>query len=233
MKREVRRMSLDGPQGVSAEPAGTVGRWRQSKIERRDALIDDMLSVVRSYGRDPGLGGIVDELGISKSLLSRNFTDNADLAAATVSRYYAVELEPRIRSALSAEPTECMLIRAVAEAYVDVVSHDATAYSYVIAHSNPSGRGLIADADYRMAQMLTATLVTCFGGRISATEGAAPMAFVILGTVRLCVHWWTNQDVVTADELVDCVTSLLWGGIRGIGTFPNTVGSQSVPSENG
>lgn len=214
-------MSIDEPLSTSIEPDDTVGRWRKSKIERRHSLIDDILSVVRSHGRDPGLRVIVDEMGVSKSLLRRNFTDSADLADAALSRYISMEIEPRIRSASSPKSTDYALIRAVTEAYVDVFSHDRPAYLYVTAHSAASGSKLIADADYRIARLLTAALDTSFGTQKVCTEGTAPMAFAILGTVRLCVHWWTTQELVTADELVDCVTTMLGGGIRGMGSPPN------------
>ncbi|MEK8073434.1 TetR/AcrR family transcriptional regulator [Rhodococcoides navarretei] len=208
-------MNIDEPLSTT-ELDDTVERWRKSKIDRRHSLIDDILSIVRSHGHDPGLDVIVDELGVSKTLLRRNFTDSADLADATLSRYMSVEIEPRIRSALSPRSTGHTLIRAVTEAYVDVFSHDLPAYLYVTAHSAASGGELIADADYRIARLLTAALGTSLGPQKVCTEGTTPMAFAILGTVRLCVHWWTTQELVTADELVDCVTTMLGGGIRGM-----------------
>ncbi|AJW40227.1 Transcriptional regulator, TetR [Rhodococcus sp. B7740] len=214
-------MSIDEPKNIdealsASTEFDTVERWRRSKIDRRHSLIDDILAVVRSHGHDPGLDVIVSEMGVSKSLLRRNFVDSSDLAETALARYVSVEIEPRIRSALSSQKTDHPVIRAVTGAYVEVFTHDRPAYLFVTTHSAASGSKLIADTDYRIARLITAALGTSLGAQKMSTAGTAPIAFAILGTVRLCVHWWATQELVTADELVACVATMLEGGIRGI-----------------
>ena len=76
---------------------------------------------------------IASEIGISKTVLYRYFTDKNDLTSATMSRYVETTLAPRIYSAISHELDEYELTRVVVTAYVETVATDPEVVALTLA----------------------------------------------------------------------------------------------------
>ncbi|MET4048119.1 TetR family transcriptional regulator [Rhodococcus sp. 1163] len=199
-----------------AKPDGRKRRWRDHKIARREELVDGTLAAIRLRGREIGMDEIASEIGISKTVLYRYFTDKNDLTNATMTRYVETTLAPRIYTAISEELDEYQLTRAVIAAYVETVATDPEVYLYVMANNAGTNRDVVAESERMIAELLA----TVLGERLRAREmdsgGSVPWAFAIVGAVQLATHWWISNKSMSAEDLIDYLCMLMWGGIHGV-----------------
>ena len=152
-----------------AKPDGRKRRWRDHKIARREELVDGTLAAIRLRGREIGMDEIASEIGISKTVLYRYFTDKNDLTNATMTRYVETTLAPRIYTAISEELDEYQLTRAVIAAYVETVATDPEVYLYVMANNAGTNRDVVAESERMIAELLA----TVLGERLRA-RGRGP-----------------------------------------------------------
>lgn len=207
----------DGNSETKTEkPDGRKRRWREHKIARREELVDGTLAAIRLRGREIGMDEIASEIGISKTVLYRYFTDKADLTNATMTRYVETTLAPRIYNAISEELDEYDLTRIVIAAYVETVATDPEVYLYVMANNAGSNRDVVAESERMIAELLA----TVLGERLRAREmdsgGSVPWAFAIVGAVQLATHWWISNKSMSAEDLIDYLCMMTWGGIHGV-----------------
>ncbi|SNT39135.1 TetR/AcrR family transcriptional regulator [Rhodococcoides kyotonense] len=195
---------------------GRKRRWREHKIARREELVDGTLAAIRLRGRDIGMDEIASEIGISKTVLYRYFTDKNDLTNATMSRYVETTLAPRIYSAISEELDEYNLTRAVIAAYVETVATDPEVYLYVMANSAGPNRDVVADSERMIAELLATVLGERLRSREMDSGGSVPWAFAIVGAVQLATHWWISNKSMSAEDLIDYLCMMTWGGIHGV-----------------
>ncbi|QII07964.1 TetR/AcrR family transcriptional regulator [Rhodococcoides fascians A25f] len=202
---------------VAVKVDGRSLRWRDHRITRRRELLDRTLAVIREHGHDVGMDAIASANGVSKTVLYKHFTDKKGLADAAMARYVETALVPRIQDAISEDHDEYHLTRAVISAYVTTVSTDPDIYIYVHANSAVSGnQDIITAAEELIADLLATVIAERFRERDFSTAGSMPIAFAMIGAVRLASHWWIFDRTMTADELVDYLTMMVWGGIAGI-----------------
>ncbi|WP_176224700.1 TetR/AcrR family transcriptional regulator [Rhodococcus sp. 1168] len=198
------------------KPDGRKRRWRDHKIARREELVDGTLAAIRLRGREIGMDEIASEIGISKTVLYRYFTDKNDLTNATMTRYVETTLAPRIYRAISEELDEYHLTRAVIAAYVETVATDPEVYLYVMANNAGTNRDVVAESERMIAELLA----TVLGERLRAREmdsgGSVPWAFAIVGAVQLATHWWISNKSMSAEDLIDYLCMMMWGGIHGV-----------------
>lgn len=198
------------------KPDGRKRRWREHKIARREELVDGTLAAIRLRGRDIGMDEIASEIGISKTVLYRYFTDKNDLTNATMTRYVETTLAPRIYAAISEALDEYELTRVVIAAYVETVATDPEVYLYVMSNNAGPNRDVVAESERMIAELLA----TVLGERLRAREmdsgGSVPWAFAIVGAVQLATHWWISNKSMSAEDLIDYLCMMAWGGIHGI-----------------
>ncbi|OZC62551.1 TetR/AcrR family transcriptional regulator [Rhodococcus sp. 15-725-2-2b] len=202
---------------VAVKVDGRSDRWREHRITRRRELLDRTLAAIREHGHDVGMDAIASANGVSKTVLYKHFTDKKGLADAAMARYVETALMPRIQDAMSEDLDEYRLTRAVIGAYVTTVATDPDIYIYVHANNAVSGnQEIITAAEGLIADLLATVIIDRFGEREFSTAGSMPIAFAMIGAVRLASHWWIFDRTMTADELVDYLTMMVWGGIAGI-----------------
>ena len=198
------------------KPDGRKRRWREHKIARREELVDGTLAAIRLRGRDIGMDEIASEIGISKTVLYRYFTDKSDLTTATMSRYVETTLAPRIYLAISEELDEYSLTRAVITAYVETVATDPEVYLYVMSNNANSNRDVVAESERMIAELLATVLGERLRARQMDSGGSVPWAFAIVGAVQLATHWWISNKSMSAEDLIDYLSMMTWGGIHGV-----------------
>ncbi|MBY4127445.1 TetR/AcrR family transcriptional regulator [Rhodococcus fascians] len=192
-------------------------RWRDHRITRRRKLLDCTLAAIREHGYDVGMDDIAAANGVSKTVLYKHFTDKKGLADAAMARYVETALIPRIQDAISDDLDEYHLTRAVISAYVTTVAADPDVYIYVHTNNAVSGnQDIITAAEELIADLLGTVIADRFHEREFSTAGSMPIAFAMIGAVRLASHWWIFDRMMTADELIDHLTLMVWGGIAGI-----------------
>lgn len=196
---------------------GRSRRWRDHRIARRRELLDCTLAAIREHGHDVGMDAIAAANGVSKTVLYKHFADKKGLADAAMTRYVETALVPRIQNVLSEDLDEYQLTRAVITAYVTTVATDPEIYIYV--HANNAGSGnqdIITAAEDLIADLLATVIADRFREREFSTVGSLPIAFAMIGAVRLASHWWIFDRTMSAEELIDYLTMMVWGGIAGI-----------------
>ncbi len=198
------------------KPDGRKRRWRDHKIARREELVDGTLAAIRLRGREIGMDEIASEIGISKTVLYRYFTDKNDLINATMTRYVETTLAPRIYTAISEELDEYQLTRAVIAAYVETVATDPEVYLYVMANNAGTNRDVVAESERMIAELLATVLGERLRSREMDSGGSVPWAFAIVGAVQLATHWWISNKSMSAEDLIDYLCMMMWGGIHGV-----------------
>ncbi|WP_277370113.1 TetR/AcrR family transcriptional regulator [Rhodococcus rhodochrous] len=215
-----RPQTTSNPTSSEAAPPvkqdGRKRRWHEHKIARREELVDGTINAIRSRGHEIGMDEIAAEIGVSKTVLYRYFTDKSDLTTATMLRYVETVLAPRIYAAVAEDLDEYELTREAITAYVETVADDPEVYLYVMSNSASAGRDVVADSERMIAELVA----TVLGERLRLLEmdsgGAVPWAYGIVGGIQLATHWWISNKSMTTEDLIDYLTMMIWGGMTGI-----------------
>ena len=163
------------------------------------------------------MDAIASANGVSKTILYKHFADKKGLADAAMARYVETALVPRINEAISEDLDEYHLTRAVISAYITTVATDPEIYIFVHANNGVGGdQDIITASEGLIAELLATVIAGRFRVLEFSTTGSTPIAFAMIGAVRLASHWWIFDQTMTADEIVDYLTMMVWGGIAGI-----------------
>ncbi|TFI44566.1 TetR/AcrR family transcriptional regulator [Rhodococcus sp. 1R11] len=203
---------------------GRSHRWHDHRVTRRRELLDCTLAAIRRHGHGIGMNEIAAANHVSKTVLYKHFVDKKGLADAAMAHYVEIALVPRIRDAISGDLDEYHLTRAVITAYVTTVAIDPEIYIYV--HTNNAVGGnqdIITASEELIAELLATVIADRFREREFSTAGSMPIAFAMIGAVRLASHWWMFDRTMTVDELIDYLTMMVWGGIAGIARAAGSV----------
>ena len=219
-KNPVPKNPAGGPDSTDSPPQektdGRKRRWREHKIARREELVEGTLTAIRTRGRDVGMDEIASEIGVSKTVLYRYFTDKSDLTSATMTSWVQTVLAPRVYAAIGADMDEYELVRVAITAYVETVAADTEVYLYVMASSSGANRDVIAESERMIVEALSAVLGVKLRQMEMDSGGALPWAYGIVGAVQLATHWWISNRSMTVEDLIDYLTMMTWGGVTGI-----------------
>ena len=178
------------------------------------------LAAVRRHGHDIGLDEVAAELGVSKSVVYRHFADRADLFGAVLDRVADEVLMPQLLgelAGLGADDGDVETVRGVVQAYVSVIESEPELYRFVLRHA---GQDRLDDFVAATEARVALALSTLVGDRLRAlgmdSGGAEVWAFGVVGMVQLAAQRWADQRSMSADALVDYLTMLVWGGLKGV-----------------
>jgi len=205
-----------GPHGRAPKTDGRKRRWQEHKIARREELVDGTLEAIRVRGSHAGMDEIAAEIGVSKTVLYRYFADKSDLTKATTMRYVETVLAPRIYDAITTVGDDFALIRSTVAAYVQTVEADPEIYRYIMGNGAGAEQNAIAESE----QMFAGIVATVIGERARDWKmdsgGAVPWGYSIVGGVQLATHWWITNKQMSAEDLIDYLTMMVWSAIEGI-----------------
>ena len=159
---------------------------------------------------------IANEIGVSKTVLYRYFADKSDLTNATMARYVETILAPQIYAAIGSQSEEFDLVNSAIAAYVHTVAEDPELYLYVMSNTSGPNSDVLADSERMFAEVVA----TVLGERMRKLEmdsgGSVPWAYSIVGGIQLATHWWISNKSMSAQDLIDYLTMMIWGSIEGI-----------------
>lgn len=205
------------------EGDGRRRRWAGHRQARRSEFVAAAVQAIRLHGPQAGLDEIAAEAGVSKPVLYRHFADRSDLFAAVLDAIADDVLLPRIGlDALAdagGELTDVATIRGVVRAFVSVVDDEPQLYRFALAHASVgSGGDFVAATERRIAFALSALV----GDRLRElgldSGGAAVWAFGVVGMVQLATRRWADERSMSADALVDYLTTIIHGGLVALAT---------------
>ncbi|MCU1646027.1 MAG: Acyl-CoA oxidase [Nocardia sp.] len=195
---------------------GRKKRWQQHKIDRREELVDGTLAAIRARGGDAGMDEIAAEIGVSKTVLYRYFSDKQDLTRATMERFIETTLMPRIYEAISDDLDEYQLVRNTLAAYVHTVDADTDVYRFIMGNGSSTDTSTLADFEKLFAQVVSAVIIDKAFSRDVQTEGAMLWAYVLVGGVQLATDWWITNRTMSSEEMLDYLTMMAWSAIEGM-----------------
>ncbi|ATL72402.1 TetR/AcrR family transcriptional regulator [Nocardia terpenica] len=195
---------------------GRKRRWHQHKIDRREELVDGTLAAIRKRGGDVGMDEIAAEIGVSKTVLYRYFSDKSDLTRATMERFIETTLMPRIYEAISDDLDEYQLVRNTLAAYVHTVDADTDVYRFIMGNGATTDKSTLADFEKLFADVVAAVLRDKAFDRGIETDGILLYAYVLVGGVQLATDWWITNRAMSADTMLDHLTMMAWSAIEGM-----------------
>ncbi|MFF0528619.1 TetR/AcrR family transcriptional regulator [Nocardia amikacinitolerans] len=193
---------------------GRKRRWRQHKIDRREELVDGTLAAVRTRGSNAGMDEIAAEIGVSKTVLYRYFSDKNDLVHATMQRFIETTLMPRVYGAISLDADEFELVRSALAAYVGTVDEDPEVYRFIM--GSGSDASSLAEFEKLFAEVVSAVIADKAGALGIDTTGAMLWSYVLVGGIQLATHWWTTDKSMAREEVIDYLTMMAWSAIEGM-----------------
>lgn len=194
---------------------GRKRRWRQHKIDRREELVDGTLAAVRARGSNAGMDEIAAEIGVSKTVLYRYFSDKNDLVHATMQRYIETTLMPRVYGAISLDADEYQLVRSALAEYVGTVDEDPEVYRFIMGNGAADQTSL-AEFEKLFAEVVCTVITERALERGVSTEGAALASYVLVGGIQLATHWWSTNKSLSREDVIDYLTMLAWSAIEGM-----------------
>ncbi|WP_174183539.1 TetR/AcrR family transcriptional regulator [Nocardia barduliensis] len=194
---------------------GRKRRWRQHKIDRREELVDGTLAAVRARGSNAGMDEIAAEIGVSKTVLYRYFSDKNDLVHATMQRFIETTLMPRVYGAISLDADEYQLVRSALAEYVGTVDEDPEVYRFIMGNGS-ADQSSLAEFEKLFAEVVCAVITERAKERGVETEGAALASYVLVGGIQLATHWWTTNKSMSRETVIDYLTMLAWSAIEGM-----------------
>ncbi|MEV6072716.1 TetR/AcrR family transcriptional regulator [Nocardia sp. NPDC052001] len=185
-------------------------------MDRREELVDGTLAAIRARGGDAGMDEIAAEIGVSKTVLYRYFSDKQDLTRATMERFIETTLMPRIYEAISDDLDEYQLVRNTLAAYVHTVDADTDVYRFIMGNGASTDTSTLADFEKLFAQVVSAVIIDKAFDRKVQTEGAMLWAYVLVGGVQLATDWWITNRTMSSEEMLDYLTMMAWSAIEGM-----------------
>jgi len=199
----------------AARPDGRKRRWRQHKIDRREELVDGTLAAIRKRGSTAGMDEIAAEIGVSKTVLYRYFSDKNDLVNATMQRFIEITLMPRVYEAINLDADEYQLVRSALAAYVGTVDEDPEVYRFIMG-TGSTDQSSLAEFEKLFADVLTTVIVDRGRQHGFETDGAVLWSYVLVGGIQLATHWWTTDKAMSREEVIDYLTMMAWSAIEGM-----------------
>ncbi len=193
---------------------GRKRRWRQHKIDRREELVDGTLAAVRTRGSNAGMDEIAAEIGVSKTVLYRYFSDKNDLVHATMQRFIETTLMPRVYGAISLDADEFELVRTALAAYVGTVDEDPEVYRFIM--GSGSDASSLAEFEKLFAEVVSTVIADKADALGLDTTGSMLWSYVLVGGIQLATHWWTTDKSMSREEVIDYLTMMAWSAIEGL-----------------
>lgn len=197
---------------------GRKKRWRAHREARRAQMVDAAIRAIHAYGTNVSMEDIAAEAGVSKPVLYRHFTDQADLYVA-VGQQAAAALVAEITDELEHEREPRAHVAAVIDAYLRAIERDSELYRFVVRQSfanRPVEQDPVADYTTVVATELTRV----FGERLRAagvdSGGAEPWGRGVVGLVQSAGDWWLDRRSMSRASLTEYLTMLIWNGFAGI-----------------
>lgn len=172
--------------------------------------------VVHHRGADVSMDEIAAEAGTSKSIVYRYFEDKTGLQIA-VAELVVTDISAALDRAATAADTPRAGLRAMIDAYLEMVEHSPNVYFFVTRPVGEDASSLVG----HFLEAITQLVAEPFARIVRGTEGlttaqadvVAAWAAGAVGFVRGVGEWWlTGEGGTSRTELAEHMTQWLWTG---------------------
>ena len=186
------------------------------RLERRGELLTAAMDVIRRGGADATMEEMASAGGISKPILYRHFTDREGLVAAITEHALGV-LGRIIDEKLEAVRTGNWrdTVRATIAAFFEYVEREPELYQFVVEHDARQGSQATHAFTEKMAEHVARAIADGLDAAGLDTTPAEVWGRAIIGMVQSVGDWWVAGAATSRADVVESLTDLAWGGIRG------------------
>jgi AcrR family transcriptional regulator len=160
------------------------------------------------------MAAIAAEAGISKPVVYRHFGDKGGLYRALADRHIA-DLMERLGAALRQPADRVERTRLVVDAYLAAIEEEPQIYRFLLHRApieEPALSGLVAELTRRVAEALSAGIMTELALPESSRPTALAWAYGMVGAVQAAGDWWLQNHEVPRSRLVADLCELLTRG---------------------
>ncbi|WP_177242779.1 TetR/AcrR family transcriptional regulator [Amycolatopsis marina] len=194
---------------------GRTTRWAGQRAKRRAEFVDAAVAAIALHGPGVSTEQIAAQAGVARPRLYRHFEDADDLYRAVGHR--AAEMLLADMAPVLTEPTgsaRTMTHRAV-HTFVRWLAQQADLYRYVAHRATASAAGhesVVADIKQAIAAQVGRLLAAYLEALGASSRLADPLSFGVVGMVEATTNRWLDEPGdLTLDDLVESLTSWLWG----------------------
>jgi AcrR family transcriptional regulator len=191
----------------------TAGLLVVARTERREALLQASLAVIRREGPLASMDSMAAEAGITKPILYRHFGDRSGLLSAVASRF-ADELVDRLSEALEAPGSPAERIDIAVRSYVAFIEEDPKLYGFLtqkVEVSSLVDSGLIE----RVADLLKVAISETMNELGLDARPAETWAYGVVGMMHLAGAHYANTPGMDREQFVRDLLALASGGLVG------------------
>lgn len=196
-------------------PDGRTERWRKHREQRREEFLDATFRALQRHGPEVTMADIAAEAGVAKPRLYRYFSDKSDLFDAVAARTLRTVWD-RLLPTLDADTPPLRIVRNGVNAYVGLVDEHPNVVRFLL-DSRFVERSWEADPvvgnKRKIATMLAEFFIDTLRLFRADPNGAQPWAYAVVGAVVLPTEWWLENRGMTREQLVDYLTTFVWGAV--------------------
>ena len=191
----------------------------QRRQERKSALLEAAVEVIRRDGPGVSMDQMAAEAGVTKPILYRHFHDRAGLVRA-IAEYAFAEIATGLDEALHTDGTPRQLVAATIDVYLRFIESDNSLYRFLVHRTiaeTTDPNAVLTDYISRAGRQVA--LVLGEGLRAAGLDSgpAEPWAFGIVGMVHSAGDWWIETGTMPRLRLADYLTTLVYDGIPDMG----------------
>lgn len=186
------------------------------RLERRGELLRAAMDVIRRGGADATMEEMASAGGISKPILYRHFTDREGLVSAITEHALGVLgriIDKKLEDVRTGNWRDT--VRATIAAFFEYVEREPQLYRFVIEHDARQGSAATHAFTEKMAEHVASAIADGLNGVGLDTAPAEVWGRAIIGMVQSVGDWWVVGGTTSRADVVDSLTDLAWGGIRG------------------
>jgi len=189
----------------------------RDKALRRAELLDAATAAIREIGADATMAELAAAAGITKPILYSHFGDKAGLGSALAERV-VTQLNESLLTGLTVGATARERTRATVGAFVDFVQREPELYAFMVRGALAPGAGFgEAGLVSEIGNQITLVLGTALRSAGKDSGPAEVWSYGIIGAVFVAAEWWLARPVISRDQLVDDLCTLLWDGLGSTG----------------
>jgi AcrR family transcriptional regulator len=207
---------------ASVRVDGRTARWAGHRAQRRAAIVDAAIAVIEREGPGATVEQFGAEVGVTRQVLYRHFSDRADLDRAIAERA-AGQLVDNLLPQLDLEGDVATSIRAALGAYLDYIEEHLELYRFVRAHDSGVEAGTADASAVRQVKDTVAGRVAGIARGLIGGEGLErPGELLAVGVVGMAdaviSHWLDRPGDCPRHQLLDRLTLMLTGAVQAVQT---------------
>jgi AcrR family transcriptional regulator len=207
---------------ASVRVDGRTARWAGHRAQRRAAIVAAAIAVIEREGPGATVEQFGAEVGVTRQVLYRHFSDRADLDRAIAERA-AGQLVDNLLPQLDLEGDVSTSIRTALGAYLDYIEEHLSLYRFVRAHDSGVEAGPADASAVRQVKDTVAGRVAGIARGLIGGDGMErPGELLAVGVVGMADavigHWLDSPGDCTRHQLLDRLTLMLTGAVQAVQT---------------